>query len=90
MDPRDAAATVYRLPEGILHDHGERIAVLESRANRAEVEAEKFRTMVETKLDLILATQNKMRGTMGGIALVFTSVIAIAEVCRDWIFAHIK
>lgn len=81
---------IYQLPEGILHDHSERIAVLEHGAREAkEVFAEHRREVVD-KLDNISATLEKQKGTVGGIVLTVTAIGAVLMICKDWIFSHFQ
>jgi len=76
----------YKLPEWMLHNHSERIAVLEFKDKDRVAQLSR----IEEALDKILDNQSHQKGTIGGIALVFSGIAAVLMIGRDWLFSHFK
>lgn len=81
----------------ISHRNAERIAVLESNfARHEEVQDKEKLVMGETiqrlfdKLDEISGQLTKQKGMLGGIALVFSGLAAVAYVLKDWVLLHLR
>jgi len=81
----------------ISHKNAERIAVLESSfARHEEVQDAEKKAMAETivklfeKLDEISTQLTKQKGMLGGIALVFSGIAAVAYILKDYVFNHLR
>ena len=65
-------------------DHGERLAVLESRIERVELS----QTAIMEKLEKIDKQLTKYHGFLGGVAFLMTGVGICWQLFGDWLKAH--
>lgn len=65
-------------------DHGERLAVLESRIERLEAS----QSEILQKLDKIDRQLTRYHGFMGGIAFLVTGLGVFWQMAGEWIKAH--
>lgn len=84
MSDRDSHLS-FKLPEGLL-DHEARIAVLEAHHVTQTTDMAELKKGQTQILEIL----NKQKGTIGGIALVFSGIMGVMMVFREWIIAHLK